>query len=84
MKNVRFTRHAEDALAERRIARDWVFRCLREPERVDADPIGRKRSRAFKRIPEFGNRWLRVIYEESLEEVMVVTVFFDRRAGSSE
>lgn len=76
-----FTPHAEQMLIERGIERDWVLETVRNPERVEADPSKTGRSRAFRRVPENDNRWLRVVFDGSEYEIVVVTVFFDRGAG---
>jgi hypothetical protein len=81
VKRVRFIPHAEDALFERTIDRNWVMETLLSPERLEADPAYPSRMRAFRRIPQFGNRWLRVVYDTAPEELQVVTAFFDRGAG---
>jgi hypothetical protein len=51
--------------------------------RLEQDPDMVQRSRAFGRIKEFGDRWLRVVYETEGDVVTVVTTFFDRNAGRS-
>jgi hypothetical protein len=38
---------------------------------------------ALGRIPECGNKVLRVIYNESIKPWSVVTAFFDRKAGKA-
>jgi hypothetical protein len=65
-------------MAERRIEEEWVKRTLREPDHVRPDEVRQRRSLAFRRIPEHGDRWLRVVFEETAEAILVVTVFFDR------
>ncbi len=35
--------------------------------------------RVWKRISEFGNRALRVVYNPNIEPITIVIVFFDRR-----
>ncbi len=79
----RFSRHAETALREREIKQEWVQRVLETPMRLEQDPIVPQRSRAFWRIQEFGDRWLRVVYETDGDVVTVVTAFFDRNAERS-
>lgn len=39
---------------------------------------GRLLRYAFKRIPDFGNRVLRVVYNETVDPPVIVTVCFDR------
>jgi hypothetical protein len=81
VKRVRFIAHAEAALLERGIARDWVMDTVLNPEHLEEDPACSGRKRAFRRIPEFGNRCLRVAYDTAPDELQVVTAFFDRRGG---
>jgi hypothetical protein len=81
VRRVRFIPHAETALLERGIERDWIIDTVLNPERLEEDPACPGRKRAFRRIPEFGNRWLRVAYDTAPDELQVITAFFDRRAG---
>jgi hypothetical protein len=66
---------------EQEISAEWVERALGSPERKDLDTGHRNRGRAFARIEEHGNRWLRVVYETEGDVLIVVTAFFDRNAG---
>jgi hypothetical protein len=68
-------------MRERGIERDWVKRTLKSPEWREGDPNAAGRSRAFARIMEFEDRWLRVVYETDGAIITVVTAFFDRKAG---
>jgi hypothetical protein len=81
VKRVRFIPHAEAALLERGIARDWIMDTVLNPEHLEEDTACSGRKRAFRRIPEFGNRCLRVAYDTAPDELQVVTAFFDRRGG---
>ena len=74
-----FSKHAEDMLAERRIERAWVDQTIYDPEIVETDPRRPDVKRAFRRIAERGNRFLRVAYVETENQIRVVTLFFDRR-----
>ena len=65
-------------MAERSINLDWLERVLANPERVEADNEHRDLRHALGRIPEHGNRVLRVVYNSAVEPVRVVTVYFDR------
>lgn len=38
----------------------------------------------LKQIPEFGNRWLRIVINVEIEPEKAVTAFFDRRLRSTE
>jgi hypothetical protein len=77
--HISFTRHAEDMLAERNIERAWVELTVASPESVQADPKGPGVYRAYRRIPEHGGRFLRVVYTLAGEHIRIVTAFFDRQ-----
>ena len=71
------TKHAAEVLKERAIPIEWVERALNSPElrTPDDDPTIERR---FRRIPEFGDRVLRVAVNASVEPHRIVSVFFDR------
>ena len=73
-----FTRHAQTMMAERGIEEDWITRTVAEPEATEVDPKQSDVRRAFRTIPENGNRILRVVYASIGDTVRVVTAFFDR------
>ena len=74
------SKHAADELnkaGRSQIQRDWIVRTLMTPDFLDID-TRTNTIRVWKRIPEFGNRALRVVYNPNTEPVTIVTVFFDR------
>ncbi|MCP9439842.1 MAG: DUF4258 domain-containing protein [Nitrospira sp.] len=73
------TEHARDALEKRRIPTAWMEHVLTQPEVTEADPVDPDLEHRLARIPEFGNRMLRVIINGKRTPPLVVTVFFDRR-----
>ena len=73
------TKHAKKVLAEREIPLEWMERTLVEPELRQPDPDDAAVERRFRRIPEFGNRVLRVAINTAVEPNRVVSVFFDRK-----
>lgn len=73
------TEHARDALAKRHIALEWVERAFDAPEATEADPVDPDLEHRLARIPEWGNRVLRVIINGKTLPPRIVTVFFDRR-----
>lgn len=73
------TEHARDALEKRRIPVSWMEHALTQPEVTEADPVDPNLEHRLARIPEFGNRVLRVIINVKKTPPLVVTVFFDRR-----
>lgn len=57
----RLTAHASLMLQRRSIALEWVEDTLRMPASERSDERDRSLTLAFRRIPEAGNRWLRVV-----------------------
>ncbi len=76
--NYEITKHARDALEERGILTGWMERALDEPALTR--PSGRDTSleSRFLKIPEFGDRVLRVVVNKQAVPVRVVSVYFDR------
>jgi hypothetical protein len=73
------TEHARDVLEKRLISIAWMEEALTKPELTEADPVDPDLEHRLVRIPEFGNRVLRVIINGRRRPPLVVTVFFDRR-----
>jgi len=73
------TKHAQKVLDEREIPIEWVERTLSALELVLPDPEDATVERRFRRIPEFGDRVLRVAVNSTVEPNRVVSIFFDRR-----
>jgi hypothetical protein len=75
------SQHAGDELQKAgrsQIKLEWIQRALNNPDYSDRDDRT-KTIRVWKRIPEYENRALRVVYNPDTEPIIVVTVFFDRR-----
>lgn len=73
------TEHGRDALERRQILIAWMEHVLTQPEVTEADPVDPALKHRLARIPEFGNRVLRVILNVKRTPPLVVTIFFDRR-----
>jgi Domain of unknown function (DUF4258) len=73
------SKHYDRMLIERSIDPEWADRTVEEPERTEPQPDGTVHY--LKRISEHGDRWLRVIINESVDPSIRVTAFFDRRLG---
>ena len=73
-----YTRHAIRAMEERIIRRDWVETVVTEPALRTSDPNDPEVERFFCRIPEHGDRVLRVVVNTRAAPWRVVSVFFDR------
>jgi Domain of unknown function (DUF4258) len=73
------TKHAKQALAERDIPLEWVERAFSQPQLRLPDPDDTEVERRYRKIPEYGNRVLRVAVNIAVEPNRVVSVFFDRK-----
>lgn len=83
---IRFTRHALAVMEERAIRREWIEAVLARPEWTEPDRSQPGVTLAFGRIAEFGDRILRVVYDEDATGRRIITTFFDRtrrRTGAS-
>jgi len=69
--------HFDDMLNEREIKREWTDRTMRDPDRTEERDDGTRHF--IKQIPEFGDRWLRVVVNVTARPERRVTAFFDRR-----
>jgi len=76
--NYEMTEHARDVLEERQIPIAWMERALEQPAvslPSQRDPSVESR---FLRIPEFGDRVLRVVVNKHAVPERVISVYFDR------
>ena len=72
-----YTGHARDMLTERGIPEEWVVRTVESPLRAEEHDDGTLHYTG--KVPEQGDRILRVIVNPAADPPLVVTVFFDRR-----
>jgi hypothetical protein len=56
-----------------------VDRAIREPDRIEEPGDGTRHF--IKQIPNYGERWLRVVVSITMNPERRVTAFFDRRLG---
>ena len=73
-----YTKHAVHAMEERMIPMRWVESTIEEPALRTLDPNDPEVERFFRRIPERGDRVLRVAVNTRVAPWRVVSVFFDR------
>jgi hypothetical protein len=72
--------HAKEELnkpGRQQIKGEWIGRALSYPDHSDEDSRTNY-LRVWKRIPEYGNRALKVVYLPNTQPIFVITVFFDR------
>ena len=76
---IRLTAHVALRIAERRLALAWIEATLAAPDWTapDRDPA---LMRAFRSIPDYGGRVLRVVHRREGADIFVVTAHFDRGA----
>lgn len=71
------TEHAEKRVRRRKINPDWIAATLENPARTENDRDDPQIAHALRPIPERGFRVLRVIYNETVDPVRIITVYFD-------
>jgi hypothetical protein len=77
---IKLSKHALDEMGVRGIGMAYIEAVLASPQRVVLDPKDPSLTRAFRPIPEFGHRVLRVVYRADGADVFVVTAHWDRGA----
>jgi hypothetical protein len=70
--------HARRQLSARKIDLLWLVGVLARPARIETDRRDPTLRHALGRIPENGNRVLRVVYNHTVAPWRIVTVYFDR------
>ena len=71
------TEHAQKRIAKRQIRTQWVEETLSYPARIESDHDDPDLLHALCPIAERGFRVLRVIYNETVNPVAIVTAYFD-------
>ena len=61
MQSISFTKRAMEMIERRAIDQNWVVSTLSNPEVTRRDERDHSLTLAFRRIPEFDSRWLRVV-----------------------
>lgn len=75
--NFVLTDHAEKRCIRRKIRREWIARALDHPARIEDDPDDVDLAHVLYLVPERAFRVLRVIYNETVDPVAIVTAYFD-------
>ena len=75
------TEHAAKRCRRRKIQAEWIEAALTHPARTENDREDPALVHALLAIPERGFRVLRVIYNEAVTPVRIVTVYFDDEAS---
>lgn len=79
MPGYKLTDHAKQMINERHIAVEWVEQVLKHPVKIERDRNDPTIHHALGRIQEYGDRVLRVVYDDSRKPSRVITVYFDRK-----
>jgi uncharacterized protein DUF4258 len=77
---IRFTKHAQEAISIRDIAVDWIEAAVSAPDWIEPDPRHSDRTRSYKAITGYGARVLRVVHRREGDDIVIITVHFDRGA----
>ena len=75
--NYVLSEHARKRCARRKVEPTWIAEALDHPARIESDPDDSSLAHALWPVPERGFRVLRVIFNETVDPVAVVTVYFD-------
>jgi hypothetical protein len=75
---IKLTSHAEDMIAERGIALEWVVITLESPDSRSIDPRDTSLTRSYCKISPADGRILRVVHRPDGADILVITAFFDR------
>ena len=79
MKKYTLSVHAEKVIEERKIKKEWIEITINNPDSVEPDMKDQELIHHLKVIKENDKRVLRVIYNKSVEPLLIVSSFFDRR-----
>ena len=74
------TAHAKKRCIKRKIDIAWIRQALACHRSIESDQEDDSLVHVLYRVPERGFRVLRVIYNETLEPVAIVTAYFDDEA----
>jgi len=77
--NAILTQHAQEVMERRSIPIAWVERAVESPLLVQPDPTDPSLEQRFVRIPEHGDRVLKVVMNVLASPNRVVSAYFDRR-----
>lgn len=77
------TNHARKRCARRGIKEAWIRQALENPATIQEDTHDSDLIHALWPVPEKGFRVLRVVYNDTVHPVAVVTAFFDPKANES-
>ena len=72
------TKHAETVINERDTKPDWLERILQNPAQQVADAADPELKHAIGAIAENDNRILRVVYNDDVKPLRIITAYFDR------
>ena len=75
--NYVLTDHAQKRIAKRQIRAQWIEETLAYPVKIESDQEDPELLHALRPIAERGFRVLRVIYNETVNPVAIVTAYFD-------
>ena len=72
------TKHAETVIKERGIRLDWLERILQDPALQMVDSSDPELKHAIGPVVENEDRILRVVYNDRVKPLRIITAYFDR------
>jgi aminoglycoside phosphotransferase len=76
MMKYTFSKHAKSMIQERKIRLEWIHHTLDMPDFIETRSDGNQHY--FKKIIDFGSRYLHIVINDSVNPNKIVTLFFDR------
>ncbi len=77
MTSFRLSDHLQQRLIGRSLCVEWVYRVVLNPTVSKLDTIP-GRVQVWGQISEYGDRWLKVVYDQTTDPCIVITAHFDR------
>jgi hypothetical protein len=75
------TKHARDRMLRDGIKEAWIEAIIRQPEYTMPDLTNPNLTLVWRRIPELGGRFVRVVFYAAGADFVIVTTFLDRGAS---
>jgi hypothetical protein len=69
--------HASKRIVKRQISIEWIEETLAYPARIEPDQEDHALLHVLRPISQRGFRVLRVIYNETVDPIVIVTAYFD-------
>lgn len=75
--NFILTEHAKKRCIKRKIKQEWIQQALEKPLKIENDTEDDSLVHVLCAVPEKGFQVLRIIYNETVEPITIVTAYFE-------